>query len=346
MRSTRDPRKLEQAVLQALNGVPVEEIEQRYAIERCELLPLAEAYRTAGQQALASPCKERWHYWRVPLNTSQPVDSLYASSSRHIEELLASELGPACIRLVGNGHISRWWFMRKNDGGVPHIRLRIFGSEPALSREAVPILGQELTRLEASGRIGHPTTLIYEPETAIFGGPAGIDLAHEIFHQDSHALQRWLLMEQNSDGPSVSRHRPEASMIVLHALLRGAGVDNFELLDVWTRVQTYRPWKTSATFEQRQKNLQVLTRLFREPARNLQAFLGQTQADIVLAWSHALAKQGEALAGENRAGHLQRGLRNILASHIIFHWNRLGFAIPMQAELATLGVLLHTESAG
>ena len=40
---------------------------------------------------------------------------------------------------------------------------------------------------------------------------------------------------------------------------------------------------------------------------------------------------GEALAAAAQEGRLGLGLRGILARHILFHWNRMGFDTRQQA---------------
>jgi len=51
-------------------------------------------------------------------------------------------------------------------------------------------------------------------------------------------------------------------------------------------------------------------------------------------WAAAFDETGRRLGAAARDGTLQRGLRNILAHHVIFHWNRLGLASRTQGILA------------
>jgi hypothetical protein len=57
---------------------------------------------------------------------------------------------------------------------------------------------------------------------------------------------------------------------------------------------------------------------------------GADHADHATAFTDA----GHQLADLNRAGTLRRGLREILAYHVIFHWNRSGLPARTQALLA------------
>ncbi|MGH3431095.1 MAG: thiopeptide-type bacteriocin biosynthesis protein, partial [Mycobacteriales bacterium] len=51
-------------------------------------------------------------------------------------------------------------------------------------------------------------------------------------------------------------------------------------------------------------------------------------------WTAAFDEAGRALGNAARNGALARGLRDVLAHHVIFHWNRIGLADRTQAILA------------
>jgi thiopeptide-type bacteriocin biosynthesis protein len=51
-------------------------------------------------------------------------------------------------------------------------------------------------------------------------------------------------------------------------------------------------------------------------------------------WFTAMTDAGRALADSARSGLLRRGLRDVLAHQILFHWNRLGLPAPTQTVLA------------
>src|SRR5690606_17130968 len=61
-------------------------------------------------------------------------------------------------------------------------------------------------------------------------------------------------------------------------------------------------------------------------------------------WAEAFEQAGRTLAGLAHEGHLTRGLRAVLAHHILFHWNRLGITAANQANLARVAreVVLDT----
>ncbi len=66
---------------------------------------------------------------------------------------------------------------------------------------------------------------------------------------------------------------------------------------------------------------------------------GQLRPDATLAhvadWADAYLVLGRELTRLNTEGRLHRGLRDILAHHVIFAWNRLGLSYAAQAALAT-----------
>jgi thiopeptide-type bacteriocin biosynthesis protein len=51
-------------------------------------------------------------------------------------------------------------------------------------------------------------------------------------------------------------------------------------------------------------------------------------------WLAAFTDAGEAIGAAAYHGKLERGVRDVLAHHIIFHWNRLGLPATAQAVLA------------
>lgn len=327
--------RLEQAVLQALTGTSIQEVEQKYEVNGASLPTYAEAYRAAGLQALASVTSgNRWQYWRIPL-----VISAATRFTTSEDELLSTVIGPLCTRLVEEKYISRWWFMRKTDQG-PHLRLRVFGQEPLLSKEGIPRVEEMLAYLEEQKRTQHWTTLTYEPETMLFGGPAGMELAHDLFYKDSDALCQWLAAErqgnEEADMASRRRIRPEASLLIIQQLLRGAALDPFELWDTWIKVTQLRPGSTNVSSAQRDRNIAALAGLLTASETQRRELFGDSLYSIISHWSEHFERAGNALAQLYRDGALQRGLRQVLATHIIFHWNRFSFGAARQVELARM----------
>lgn len=91
--------------------------------------------------------------------------------------MIPQTIGPALIEAEERGEISAWWFMNKQPW-------RLRGRQPG-----DPIVWGVLSDLVHTGQVKQWIPAIYEPETAAFGGPAAMDIAHELFYADSRHLQ-------------------------------------------------------------------------------------------------------------------------------------------------------------
>ncbi|MDX3528906.1 thiopeptide-type bacteriocin biosynthesis protein [Streptomyces sp. ID05-39B] len=67
----------------------------------------------------------------------------------------------------------------------------------------------------------------------------------------------------------------------------------------------------------------------------------------VTEWAAAFHSAGQSLGHAVQEGTLDRGLRQVLSYHVIFHWNRLGLSLRGQSFLAWAAreAILHKESA-
>lgn len=328
----------EAAILTFLAGAFVDDVARDYAIDVSELVASAEMYRIAGIRALTTRTASRWHYWRVPI--SMPGANGNGASDLE-DDLLVTAIGPLCSRLISSQQISHWWFMRKADGGVPHLRLRIFGDEPELSQKVLPQFEELFARLEQERRIQPCTTLVYEPETMVFGGPVGLEAAHTLFSKDSEMLTQWLTLAESANDLPGLKHRPEASLLIIQQLMRGAGLDIFEQWDVWGQMTRLRIWPTTSA--KRTKNSAALAKLFWGPPDNHQTLFGEKLYPLIARWGESFETCGRELAQVHREGQLERGLRQVIASLIIFHWNRLGFSAAMQSELTRLAEMSYAQ---
>ncbi len=126
-----------------------------------------------------------------------------------IDAKAATALGE---RLAGQ----RWHFLRKEG----KLRLRtVHPADEILDN----LVADQLAALWVGG--------VYEPETEAFGGPAGMVLAHDLFCADSpRALAE--------TGDPRARER---CVLLLSTMYRAAGLDPFEIGDVWARLAALRP---------------------------------------------------------------------------------------------------------
>ncbi|WP_019629314.1 methyltransferase, FxLD system [Actinomadura atramentaria] len=162
---------------------------------------------------------------------------------------------------------------------------------------------------------------VYEPETDAFGGPHGMTVAHDLFCADSPAA----LAETGSP------YARERCVLLLSSMHRAAGLDPFEIGDVWARFARHRPTidppdtltsGTAITAMRRLMNADAAQRDTAEPG-----------------WRErvaAFADAGSRLARLARHGRLTRGLRAVLAHHIVFAFNRAAVPVAEQAAAAWL----------
>lgn len=209
-----------------------------------------------------------------------------------------------------DGIITSWWFIRK---GRWRIRYLLAGETGGREhRDPLrPLLTSEVTW----------TSGIYEPEIHAFGGPDSMTLAHTLFHHDSHHLLSFL-----REGPADRR---EHSLILCTALMRAAGLDWNEQGDVWARIAEHRAGLPGQTAAADPRTWGAFTSGIR------QLLLGTVRADAVSpGWLTAFADAGAALQALREQGGLTRGMRAVIALHVIFHLNRIRLAAATQATLA------------
>jgi thiopeptide-type bacteriocin biosynthesis protein len=84
-------------------------------------------------------------------------------------------------------HPVRWFFLRYQDAGGHHLRLRLHGPRAALHAELLPTLHDGLAPLLAAGVVGRVQLDTYHREIERYGGPQAMPVVEEIFHHDSAA---------------------------------------------------------------------------------------------------------------------------------------------------------------
>ncbi|WP_370374972.1 thiopeptide-type bacteriocin biosynthesis protein [Streptomyces laculatispora] len=89
-----------------------------------------------------------------------------------------------------------------------------------------------MDRLVADGHLQRWWPGIYEPETAAFGGSAGMTAAHALFITDSREAQQLRRRGNLAVGPR------ELSVLLCTLMMRAAKLEWYEQGDVWHRVIT------------------------------------------------------------------------------------------------------------
>ncbi|MER7986462.1 thiopeptide-type bacteriocin biosynthesis protein [Streptomyces noursei] len=305
---------IDRAVLDILAGHPLNETAQRAHMHPAHLADAVELFKQAGHDALAHQTNQLgWQQIFVEFPDWSAAEST-----------AATYLEPVLSKAQEAGSITGWWFIRKH----PCWRLRL---DALPGSTAVADVSVALDQLREHHHVKRWWPGIYEPETAAFGGTLGIDTAHKLFFADSHEILRLAAR------PDVALGRREISVLLCSAMMRGAGLEWYETGDVWDRLISEEGRSTAEQIPE-ERRLQLVQQL----RTLLQASTAPTGPNLtddgplrpVTTWVAAFRDTGAALGDAAHAGRLDRGLRRVLALHVIFHWNRLGLSHRTQSALA------------
>ncbi|MFE5039335.1 methyltransferase, FxLD system [Streptomyces sp. NPDC056683] len=227
---------------------------------------------------------------------------------------IAERLGPALIEAEADGQLTGWWFMNKQPWP-----LRYLADKPS------PAIESLLSDLIGDGVAVSCLPCVYEPETDAFGGPEAMDAAHELFHSDS----RHLLTYQPSP---MHLGRRETAVLLASAMMRGAGLDWFEQGDVWAKIAALRPATNPPSPERADELATAMRKLMTADTHSLCRPGGPLHAHEE--WITAFERAGATLADLADRGALARGLRAVIAHHMIFHANRAGLLPNDQSALS------------
>ncbi|MBO4140196.1 methyltransferase, FxLD system [Micromonospora tulbaghiae] len=240
------------------------------------------------------------------------------------EDVARFVLAPALAAAQNEGVLHGWWYVRK----YPTWRWRYVADDPTSH-----LVEDLLETLAVEDRIVNWTRGVYEPETLTFGGSAGMHVAHDLFHQDS----RHQLLGPSVGAPAALGRR-EFAVLLGSALMRSAGLDWYEQGDVWSKVAELRPSPALPVEEQADSLSRAINRLMTVDSRSLTRSDPRGPLADYDAWLDAFEAAGQSLADLARHGRLRRGLRAVIAHHVIFHANRLGLSVRDQSTLAALAV--------
>jgi thiopeptide-type bacteriocin biosynthesis protein len=232
------------------------------------------------------------------------VNITYRAEDREAREREAvAHLSPALAAAEAAGLISSWFFIRKQQWRVRYLPVD-GAADYALARITEGVRW-------VSG--------IYEPEIQAFGGPKSMHAAHTLWHADSRNV-----LSHVSAGRGDRR---EQSLLLCTVMMRAAGLDLYEQGDVWARVADHRPVDPTDLPDSRTWTT------FTEDVRRL--LTGRARPHEPTAhWLTAFEDAGAALNTLMHDGALTRGIRAVIAHHILFHWNRFGFPQQTQATIA------------
>lgn len=254
----------------------------------------------------------------------QQVNIEFAGDPVTAERNAFAALGPSLTDAENDGLITAWWFIRKPWWKVRYLPA---GGTETQAAERVHDIAKAL---HAAGHARQWVRGIYEPETVAFGGPDAMAAAHRLFHADSRHITGRLPPGPDSGAGS----RRELSLLLCTALMRHAGQDRFERGDIWSKVAELRPGLAAAThpgWATLRSAVAALISVDTSPHTVLRTRELHHAGD----WLTSFEAAGDELKALAVQGLLTRGIRAVLAHHVIFHWNRLGLPARTQANLAT-----------
>lgn len=308
-----DSDTTEQAILAVLTGTPIAEAADRAQTSSAHLVAATERYREAGRAALEiRGASSGWLQANIE----------FADYS-NAERIFLTHFLPPLWQAAQSGTIGGWWFVRK----YPCWRLRAIpgprSNTDRLSRETSQLL--DLAASESG--VERWWTSPYEPETTAFGGPEGMNIAHSLFHTDSLGALHYLHYV-SEDGKRFLDAKA-TSLLLICLFLRAANQEWSEQGDVWARVEAARPLPDDVQVDRVTAMAPALHKLLTADAAPSLAASGPLAP--VADWATGMERGGRLLGQAGRAGQLRLGTRGILARHVRFHWNRMGFTTRQQA---------------
>ncbi|WP_416962493.1 thiopeptide-type bacteriocin biosynthesis protein [Streptomyces sp. Agncl-13] len=308
-----DNSAVEQAILAVLTGAPIAEAAARVGSSEGLLTEAAARYHAAGRSALNS---------QPELPQEHQVNIEFTNYST-AERTFGAYLLPLLRQETETGTLVAWWFVRKR----PCWRLRVTPGPVTTIDDVTKPISTALDNAVSRGEITRWWPSLYEPETTAFGGPIGMDIAHGLFHTDSVGVLDYLDRDSTDDRGLLD---PKAtSLLVISLFLRAAHQEWSEQGDVWARVEAARPLPDNVSVERVTAMTGAMHRLLTIDA--VPALAAGGPLTPMAEWIAGFERGGRALGHCGREGQLTLGTRSILARHILFHWNRMGFTTRQQA---------------
>ncbi|NYI04862.1 methyltransferase, FxLD system [Allostreptomyces psammosilenae] len=238
------------------------------------------------------------------------------SDRESAQRAISERIVPVLFTAERDRQLTGWWFMNKQPWP-----LRYRADQPSAAVETL------LSDLVQDGTAMSWLPHIYEPETDAFGGTEAMEVAHELFHQDSRHLLGY------RPGLGNLGHR-ETAVLLASTMMRAAGLDWFEQGGVWAKVAALRPATGPLSSERATELSRAMRKLMTVDAHSLCRPSGPLAGHD--GWVAAFARAGASLAALAHRGALTRGLRAVIAHHVIFHSNRAGLLWGDQGALSTI----------
>ena len=224
--------------------------------------------------------------------TSWPQVLIEFATPEVAEQVAVQHLRPYLAAAQAQGSLTGWWFIRKR----PCWRLRC----PPARRHPAHYLCPALDALAAQGLIVGWRVGIYEPEAYAFGGAAGMQVAHELFHADSRNILDHLARQQAATPGTAGLGRRELAILLISVLLREVGLDWYEQGDVWARVAQLRPAAFAAATSDRLRS--DVCRLMTVNVSPTARLAHGGALSVIDEWCTAFERAGQQLADLLRRG--------------------------------------------
>ncbi|ALC28290.1 methyltransferase [Streptomyces sp. CFMR 7] len=318
-----EPNPTQHAVLAVLTGLPLTDAARQYRMDPVVLSDAVAVYNQAGREALLHHAATT-DWWQT---------YLHFTGWSNADGTFAAHVLPILRAAEAAGAVDGWWYTRKHPCWRLRLRIQSVNDAKLTIRDG-------FDRLVSEGRLQRWWPGIYEPETPAFGGMTSMTAAHALFVTDSREIQQLRLRDDLAIGPR------ELSVLLCTIMMRAARLEWYEQGDVWDRVITteHRSAVSDVPPEQLNARAQEIRHLLLADSDTLLRPGGPLEP--VDEWVAAFHSVGQTLANGVQDGTLDRGLRQVLSYHVIFHWNRLGLSLRGQSILARAarGAVLQDES--
>jgi len=269
-----------------------------------------------------------------------PIDSQWADLAVSFDllglewlSLFSSDFVDRVRSWIDAGWADRFYFLHKPPGLRIRFRVRCEQLLPEVER----FLDEKATQncLEAWHH------RFYETESYRFGGETGMDIAHEFFTAESLAVLGYLRICLQGN---TRLSRQQFSLRLLLELFERVVEGRWELWDIWCKMQlvervaTVSPEVLAAARLEAERSGSPIALLL----RNRDELLATASADE-RELLERYRPEADHIAGRLRwareHGKLLYGLRSILPSWVVFHWNRMGFSIAEQRSMCL--IMIH-----
>jgi hypothetical protein len=266
--------------------------------------------------------------------------TLYPGGAAGLDGLLCDVVPAAVSAAAEVTTVARWFFLRYSDELGAHVRLRLAGTSRAavdeIHRVVDPVLQAAVgtashipsprSPQERGARHGVVGAYlgIYEPETAKYGGPQGLDIAEAVFQTSSETVIELLAPPL----PPANR-RPLALLLMARAV--GAGLPAPQVSAFWDRYQDHWSAPTmGGAPAAHDPRLQAAATRLAEEAAHLEA--AERVGRLLATYERAIGRYSETLL----RSHIALRPADALFHQIHLTNNRLGIPPMHEGMLARL----------